>query len=110
VAELPQHVTGHHGNFIPENIFIGSRRVDVVDFSNYREGLPLEDVAEMLLHLELRGANGHRRTFLDAYGSHADPQALELFTLTRTLHWLARRGVTRAERKKLRTIILRSLG
>jgi hypothetical protein len=110
VAELPQQVTGHHGNFIPENIFIGSRRVDVFDFSSYREGLPLEDVAEMLLHLELRGASGHRRAFAEAYGHDLNPQALELFTLTRALHWLARRGVTRAERTKLRTIILRSLG
>jgi glycosyltransferase involved in cell wall biosynthesis len=110
VAELPHHVTGHHGNFIPENIFIGSRRVDVVDFSNYREGLPLEDVAEMLLHLQLRGTSGHRRAFTEAYGRDLNPQALELFTLTRALHWLARRGVTRAERTKLRKIILRSLG
>ena len=109
VAELPQHVSGHHGNFIPDNICIGSHRVDVVDFSSYRQGLPLEDVAELLLHLELRGASAHRRAFLDGYRGPVDPQALELFTLTRALHWLARRGVTRAERKTLRTLILRSL-
>ncbi|HYC93503.1 MAG TPA: glycosyltransferase [Thermoanaerobaculia bacterium] len=110
VAELPQQVTGTHGNFIPENIFIGSRHVVVVDFGSYREGLPLEDVAELLLHLELRGAGAHRRAFLDGYRSEIDPRALELFTVTRALHWLARRGVTRAERRKLRTIILRSVG
>lgn len=110
VGELRQQVTGMHGNFIPENIFIGSRHVVVVDFGSYREGLPLEDVAELLLHLELRGVGAHRRTFLDSYCGDIEPQALELFTLTRALHWLARRGVTRAERSKLRTIILRSLG
>jgi Ser/Thr protein kinase RdoA (MazF antagonist) len=108
VADLPQHVTGHHGNFIPENVFIGSRNVHVVDFGSYRQGLPLEDVAEMLLHLEMRGVDGNRRAFLEGYGGELDRQALELFT--RALHWLARKGVTRAERTKLRTIILRSLG
>lgn len=110
VAELPQEVSGTHGNFIPENIFIGSRHVVVVDFGSYREGLPLEDVAELLLHLELSGAGAHRRAFLDSYGGDIDPQALELFTLTRALHWLTRRGVAPAERRKLRAIILRSLG
>lgn len=109
VAELPTEVTGHHGNFIPENIFIGSRRLDVVDYANYREGLPLEDVAELLLHLELRGASRYGRAFVDGYGRQLEPQALQLFTLTRALHWLTRRGVTPAERRKLRKIILRSL-
>jgi hypothetical protein len=111
VAELPRQVTGHHGSFIPENIFIGRRSVNVVDFSSYREGLPLEDVSELLLHLELRGSEGVRRAFLEGYGdADLDADALQLFTLTRALHWLARRGVTPAERRKLRTIILRSLG
>jgi glycosyltransferase involved in cell wall biosynthesis/tRNA A-37 threonylcarbamoyl transferase component Bud32 len=110
VAGTFRPVVGHHGNFIPENIFIGSRRIDVVDFGSYREGLPLEDVAEMLLQLELRGTPKARRWFLEGYGSTISPEGLQLFTLTRALHLLARKGVGRRERRQLHRIILRSVG
>lgn len=111
VASLDASVTGHHGNFVPENVFIGSGRVQVVAFSGYREGLPLEDVAAMLLHVRLRGGDGERmrRAFLDGYAEPVDAQALELFTLTGALHWLTHRGATQDERHMLRSIILRSV-
>jgi colanic acid/amylovoran biosynthesis glycosyltransferase len=110
VADNPRPVVGHHGNFIPENIFIGSRHIDVVDFGQYRDGLPLEDVAEMLLQFELRGASNGQRAFLEGYGSAVEPEGLQLFTITRALQLLARGGVTFSQRRKLRTILLRSLG
>lgn len=115
LSNRPLNVTGHHGNYGPENIFIGSRTIDVVDFGGYREGLPLEDVAEMLIHLELRAGIGTenysamRRAFFDGYGDEAgiDEESLQLFTLTRALQMLARDGVTEAEARKLRRIVVR---
>lgn len=113
-------VVGHHGRFWPENIFIGGERVDVVDFPEYRDGLPLEDVAELLLQLELRFAGtllrAHeealRGAFIEAYAgadAELDYEALQLFTMTRALQLLARGGATRAQRRTLRRIIVRSL-
>ena len=110
IAGSYRPIVGRHGNFIPENIFIGSHRIDVVDFGSYREGLPLEDVAEILLQLELRGPARASRWFLEGYGSTVSPEGLQLFTLTRALEALARKGVGRRERRQLRRIILRSLG
>lgn len=116
VAGRPLRVSGHHGNFRPSNIFIGARSVEVVDFGAFREGLALEDVAEMLLHLELRAwrrnarYSAARRAFLEGYGvTEPDQVALELFTMTRALQMLARDGATEAERRRLRRILLRSM-
>lgn len=110
VASSPLRVAGHHGNFIPENIFIGSRDVTVVDFGGYRDGLPLEDVAELLMHLELGGVDEARRAFLEGYGRELDHDALQLVTIARALHFVARRGASDSERRKLRKMILRCLG
>lgn len=99
-------VVGQHGNFEPHNVFIGERRVDVIDFGSYREGLPLEDVAQMLLHVarpELRKA------FLDGYGGNVDEDGLQLFTLTKALRMLARGGADAARRKSLRQVIEKAL-
>lgn len=114
VAEKPLRVAGHHGTFRPSNVFVGPRSVEVVDFGSYREGLPLEDVAEMLLHLELRGRGERlemmRHAFLEGYGvAEPDRVKLELFTLTRALQLLASGTTGNAERRKLRKIVLRSL-
>ena len=110
VAGSYRPLVGHHGNFIPENIFIGSRRIDVVDFGGYREGLPLEDVASLLLQLELRGVAHASRWFLEGYGSTVHPDGLRLFTLTCALRCLARGGVGARARRKLHAVLLRSLG
>ncbi|HEX2059756.1 MAG TPA: phosphotransferase, partial [Thermoanaerobaculia bacterium] len=122
VAQRPLPAVGQHGDYSPENIFIGDHRVDVIDFGRYREGLPLEDVAHMLLHLELRFWRWPasrtlprlRRAFLDGYldGSGErviDEEALQLFTLCKALQLLARGGATRGERHVLRNVIARTL-
>ncbi|HEX7706449.1 MAG TPA: glycosyltransferase, partial [Thermoanaerobaculia bacterium] len=53
VVQGSMEIVGHHGDYSPENIFIGDKRVDVVDFESWRDGLAVEDVAHMLLHLEI---------------------------------------------------------
>lgn len=102
---------GQHGRFAPENIFIGSRRVEAVDFAEYREGLPLEDAAEMLMHFELQSSHASiaRHHFLEGYGGAIDPDELRFCTLARALQRMARSGVTPRERRHLRRFVQRSL-
>lgn len=111
VAERALPLVGHHGDYAPDNIFIGERRVEVIDFSSYREGLPIEDVAQLLVHIELcafplrRHLSKLRRALLDGYGAIDDDQ-LQLFTVTKTLQTLARRGATdRWQRKMLHPLL-----
>ncbi|HUR82779.1 MAG TPA: glycosyltransferase [Thermoanaerobaculia bacterium] len=106
LAQKETLVVGQHGSFAPRNIFIGERRVDVVDFGSYREGLPMEDVAEMLLHVERPEL---RTAFLDGWGGTVDEDALRLFTITRALRMLARGGVDSARRAALRKVIARAM-
>jgi tRNA A-37 threonylcarbamoyl transferase component Bud32 len=107
LAEKPLPIVGHHGDYAPDNIFIGDRRVDVIDFSNYREGLPFEDVAQLLVHLELAGRHNPKlkRALLDGYGAAVDEDQLQLFTMTKTLEMLARGGATGRERRALRRLL-----
>ena len=98
VASTKIPVVGQHGHFVPHNVFIGDRRVDVIDFGCYREGLALEDVAQMLLHVDRPEL---RRAFLEGYGGPVDEDALRLFTMTKALELLARGGIDRKMRKKL---------
>jgi Ser/Thr protein kinase RdoA (MazF antagonist) len=99
LAERALPVVGHHGDYAPDNIFIGERRVEVIDFGSYREGLPFEDVAQLLVHVELcafplrRHLPKLRRAVLDGYGA-IDEDQLQLFTITKTLQMLARGGAT----------------
>lgn len=122
VANKPLAVVGHHGDYGPRSVFIGDRRVEVIDFDRYREGLSIEDVAEFLLHMELRvGAKQMARltpAFLDGYGSgrSLDPDALRLFTIVKVLELLAHRGEESASsvrdwknRRALRQILARNL-
>ncbi|HEU4887465.1 MAG TPA: glycosyltransferase, partial [Thermoanaerobaculia bacterium] len=80
LAERPLPVVGHHGDYAPDNIFVGNRRVEVIDFSSYREGLPFEDIAQLLVHLELcafplgRQLPKLRRALLEGYGSVDEEQ------------------------------------
>jgi Ser/Thr protein kinase RdoA (MazF antagonist) len=96
VAARPLIVAGHHGDYWPGNVFIDGDRVRVIDFEGYREGLPLEDVAYFLIQLRLllprhaRLVEPLRAAFLEGYGGIDDQDALTLFTLTKTLHLIAR--------------------
>lgn len=106
VAAKPLPVVGQHGNFLPHNIFIGERRVSVVDFGAFREGLPAEDVAQLLLFVE---SPALRRAFFEGYAEPVDDDALQLFTITKALERLARTGATPRERRKLRRLVGKAL-
>ena len=119
---------GHHGDYWPGNIFVGDRGVDVIDFEGFREGFPMEDVAQFLVHLELyfaypllsRHFEKLSKVFLESYaagGESVDRDSLRLFTLTNALHFLARSdrlsgGWLRDYRRRiiLRNIITRNIG
>ncbi|HET8796765.1 MAG TPA: glycosyltransferase, partial [Thermoanaerobaculia bacterium] len=103
VAARPLPVAGHHGDYWPGNVFIGERRVEVIDFEGFREGLPLEDVAYFLVMLELPFAYPILRrplprladAFLSGYlGADLplDRDALRLLTAAKALQILARGG------------------
>lgn len=99
VASAPLPVVGCHGNFLPHNVFLGEKRVFVIDFGAYREGLAMEDVAQMLLFAS------DREAFLEGYGQPVQEDALELFTIVKALAALAHGGVSAKERRMLRRSI-----
>ncbi len=119
---------GHHGDYLPGNIFVGDSGVDVIDFEGFREGLPMEDVAQFLVHLELylaypllsRHFEKVSNIFIESYasgGESVDRDSLRLFTLTNALHFLARSdrlsgGWLRDHWRRitLRNIITRNIG
>jgi glycosyltransferase involved in cell wall biosynthesis/aminoglycoside phosphotransferase (APT) family kinase protein len=86
----------HHGDFWPGNVFISEDGVQVIDFEGFRLGLPEEDPAWFLVHLELSFAypvlqsRGRRAAaaFLD--GLPADSASLELSRTTTALTLLSR--------------------
>lgn len=98
VAQQVLTTCGHHGDYWPGNVFVDPARVTVIDFEGYRRGLPLEDVAYFLIELELllprqqRILPALRVAFLDGYGGVDRPEALALFTLTKTLRLMALGG------------------
>jgi len=113
---------GHHGDYWPGNIFLDESRVSAIDFEGYRLGLPLEDVAYFLIELELllprhaRYVPALRVAFLGGYGGIDDANALQLFTLTKALHLIARDAASRHPflialwmRRTLRNIVERCL-
>lgn len=122
LASKPVPVVGHHGDYWPGNIFVGERRVEVIDFEGFREGLPLEDVAYFLIHFRMYFDYPFFRSylprleqsFLEGYGP-VEEDALRLFKVTKALQVLARGGVASARgiraawhRKRLRQLILES--
>ena len=120
VAEKPLPVVGSHGDYRPANIFVGPRRVDVIDFETYREGVPVEDVGAFLVHLNLGFAYPVLRrllprleqAFLEGYGpaDELDADALRLFKIVRALQLLARPRETQTGLKsRLHRRILRSI-
>lgn len=99
VADQPLPVVGHHGDFSPANIFLSEGRVVAVNVDDFREGLPLGDVASFLLRLETMFPR-HRDAavaFLAGY-SDAPPDGLllTLLRMMKALQLLARSadGVT----------------
>ena len=121
IAERPVPVAGQHGDYRADNIYIGPDRVDVTSFGGFREGLPLEDVAQFLLDLEVRcdlplrhmRAMQLRDAFLAGYGlsyAEIDSEELQLLTIAKALNMLAHGGSESNEtRVALRRIIRRSL-
>jgi len=121
VAENPVRVVGQHGDFRADNIYIGDHRVDVTSFSRFREGLPLEDIAQFLLDLEIAcdlpfrhvRAIQLREAFLAGYGmsyAEIDGEELQLLIIAKALQMLAHGGSESKEtRAALRKIIRRSL-
>ena len=126
VASSPIPVVGHHGDYWPGNVFVGERRVEVIDFEGFREGLPLEDVAYFLIHLRMyfdypifrRYLPRLEQSFLEGFSDgslRADDEALRLFKIAKALQVLARGGVASARglrarwhRKRLRELIVES--
>jgi aminoglycoside phosphotransferase (APT) family kinase protein len=124
-ARQPLPVVGRHGHFLPRNIYVGERRVSVTDFSTFREGLPLEDVAQFLVQLEIlmsdplqRRAPALPRFFLEGYtaGESVDEETLCFFMAMAALECLSRGGdaelgkLERASRHRaLRRLILRGV-
>jgi glycosyltransferase involved in cell wall biosynthesis len=102
VSERPLAVVGQHGDYRAANVFLGDRRVDVIEFDQFREGLPLEDVAHFLIDLRLLFGNPFMRrplhrlaaAFLEGYngpaGVRLDDEVMRLHMLTRALRLIAR--------------------
>lgn len=117
VAERPLPVVGHHSDFWTGNIFISDKRVEVIDFEGYREGLPLEDVAYFMINLGLyfvypgfgRELPALKRIFLDAYseGGTVDPDGLRLMLIAKVLQRIAHGGEGERSRKMWRRRALR---
>ncbi len=94
----PLTVAGHHDDYWPANIFFDGERVTVIDFESFRDGLALEDPAFFLIrcHMVVRRFRLHfpdlARRFFEGYcpGQQPDRDALQLFTVTTGLRFLAR--------------------
>jgi glycosyltransferase involved in cell wall biosynthesis/aminoglycoside phosphotransferase (APT) family kinase protein len=103
---------GVHGDFWPGNIFVGKNQVNVIDFEGYSEGLPFEDVACLLVHLELFFSYPFSRrrvptlagAFLTGYldGARADPAALHLGRMVKGLELLANMRFRESSNRMLR--------
>lgn len=127
IAATPTAVTGHHGDYWPGNVFIGPRRVEVIDFEGFREGLALEDVAYFLVHLGMyfdypffrRSLPRLEKSFLDGYvdgGGTVDSGVLQFLMTAKALQVLSRGGIAsgrglraRWRRKRLRDLVLENV-
>jgi colanic acid/amylovoran biosynthesis glycosyltransferase len=96
-AVQPRAVTGHHGDFWPGNVFVSEHGVQVIDFEGFRTGLPEEDTAWFLVHLNLSfaypGFATRRRRTVEAFLEGAEPHdvdSLELCMRATALALLAR--------------------
>lgn len=127
LAERGVPLAAHHGDYWPGNVFVGERSIDVIDFEGFREGLPLEDVAWFVLHLELyfsypvyrRIFPRLERAFLDGFLGATTPldrPQLQLCMIAKSLQLLAHGGAPQAgtprawwNRRTLRRILERNL-
>jgi colanic acid/amylovoran biosynthesis glycosyltransferase len=126
IAANPPSLVGTHGDYWPGNLFASENRVEVIDFEGFGEGLPLEDVAYFLVHLELyfsrpvirRQLSRLSTAFLEGYsdGQRVDGELLKLMTAAKALRILssglaAGRGDLRNwwRRRVVRNIISRTL-
>jgi len=114
VREDTLRVCGRHGDFWPGNVFVepASGSVEVIDFEGWGEGLPWEDAARFLVHLEtyfswpLLGRRYRRASsqFLRGYvndNGGMDPAALALCRMAAALDLLA--GAATSSRGSLRS-------
>jgi aminoglycoside phosphotransferase (APT) family kinase protein len=113
VAGQPLPIVGQHGDFSPANLFVSDRRVEAINFDEYRLGLPLCDVASFLLQLEVMfprksaSAAETRATFLAGYTDAAiDPQSLKLFRMMKALQMLTRHTTATPPKGALRQLLL----
>ena len=114
----PARLVGHHGDFWPGNLYLDEKCVQVIDFEGFREGLPWEDAAYFLVHLEpffalpaLRGRGEEAAAaFLEGWleGEALDRSALDLCLLAKALQVLARGGGGRRQRRALVSIVRRA--
>lgn len=90
---------GCHGDLWPGNIFIGEGIVQAIDFEGFHDGLPLEDVAYFLIHLEMyfkfplvrKQFAPFARSFMRGYAD-VNRKALRRMFIIKGLQVLARGG------------------
>lgn len=98
VNASPLPVTGHHDDYWPGNIFFDGRRVTVIDFESFRDGLWLEDAAYFLIRADMLRRRFRvalpdlAATFFSGYSPDEIPDrdALDLFTITKGLQILGK--------------------
>jgi glycosyltransferase involved in cell wall biosynthesis/aminoglycoside phosphotransferase (APT) family kinase protein len=113
----PAGWVGHHGDFWPGNLCVDEKQVQVLDFEGFREGLPWEDAAYFLVHLEpffawpgLQGRGEKAAAaFLEGWleGDALDRSALDLCLLAKALQVLARSPGGWRQRRALVSILKR---
>ncbi|HVG06718.1 MAG TPA: glycosyltransferase [Thermoanaerobaculia bacterium] len=115
----PAHLVGHHGDFWPGNLYVDQKCVQAIDFEGFREGLPCEDAAYFLVHLQpffawpgLRGRGEQAAAaFLEGWldGDALDQAALDLCLLAKALQVLAQ-GKEGGRQRRALVSILRTAG
>jgi aminoglycoside phosphotransferase (APT) family kinase protein len=116
----PARLVGHHGDFWPGNLYVDEKCVQVIDFEGFREGLPCEDAAYFLVHLQpffawpgLRGRGEQAAAaFLEGWleGEALDRSALDLCLLAKALQVLAGGSGGGRQRRALVSILKRTGG
>jgi glycosyltransferase involved in cell wall biosynthesis/aminoglycoside phosphotransferase (APT) family kinase protein len=116
----PISLVGHHGDFWPGNLCVDEKCVQVIDFEGFREGLPWEDAAYFLVHLQpffawpgLRSRGEQAAAaFLEGWleGNALDRSALDFCLLAKSLQVLAQGAGGGRQRRALVSILKRTGG